>query len=70
MHGVQENDRALMLEFFCLGYRGRDLAALNIVRLFRKRLHLSDFSNCDGSTLDKFVIFDSTESLVLHAFLR
>jgi hypothetical protein len=70
MHGVQENDQALMSEFFCLGYQGRDLAALNIVRLFRNLLHLSDTSKCDGSTLDEFVISVSTESLVLHVFLR
>ncbi len=70
MHRVQENDRALMSEFFCLGYRGRDLAALNIVRLFCNLLHLSDISKCDDSILDKFGISDSAESLVLHAFLQ
>ncbi len=68
MHGVQENDRALMSEFFRLGYWGRDLAALNIVRLFRNLHQLSDISKCDGSTLDEFVISNSTESLVLHVF--
>jgi hypothetical protein len=43
--------------------------ALNIVCLFCNLLHLSDISKCDGSTLDKFVISDSAESLVLHVFL-
>jgi hypothetical protein len=70
MHGVQENDRALMLESFCLGYWGRDLAALNIICLFPNLLHLSDISKCDSSTLDKFVISNSPESLVLHVFPR
>ncbi len=69
MHGVQEYDQALMSEFFCLDYRGRDLAALNIVQLFCNLLHLSDVSKCDGSTLDKFVTSNSAESLVSHVFL-
>jgi hypothetical protein len=58
-----------MLEFFHLGYWGRDLAALNIVRLFCNLLHLSDISKSDGSILGKFVISNSAESLVLHVFL-
>jgi hypothetical protein len=68
MHGVQENDCTLMSEFFHLGYQGRDLVALNIVCLFCNLLHLSDISKCDGFTLNKFVISNSAESLVLHAF--
>jgi hypothetical protein len=68
MHGARDNDRALMLEFFHLGYQGRDLMALNIVRLFCNLLHLSDIFKCGGSTLDEFVISDSAESLVLHVF--
>jgi hypothetical protein len=59
-----------MLEFFHLGYQGRDLGPLNIVHLFRNLLHLSDISKCDRSTLDEFVISDSAESLVLYVFPR
>jgi hypothetical protein len=53
-----------MSEFFCLVYWGRDLGALNIVRLFCNHLHLSDISKCDGSTIDEFDISNSTETTV------
>ena len=68
--GVREGDRSLVSEFFRLGYRGKELAALNIIRRFRNLLHVSDLVQCDGVTLDEFVISDSTEQSVLHTFPR
>ena len=50
--------------FFCVGYCGKDLVSLNIVRLFRNILHLSDISKCDGTTLDKFTVLDYLNSLL------
>ena len=48
VHGVRKNNRPLMAEYYRIGYRGKDLLALNIVRHYRKLLHLSDISKCDG----------------------
>jgi hypothetical protein len=54
VHGVWENDRSLMLEFFRIGYQGKELLAFNIVRHYRNLLHLSDISMCEGVTLDEY----------------
>jgi hypothetical protein len=56
--GVQEDDQPLMAELFCLGYQGKELMALNIVRRFRNLLHDSDIAKCDGVSLNKFVVLD------------
>ncbi len=32
--GLQEGDRPLMSEFFCMGYWGKELEALNVVRRY------------------------------------
>jgi hypothetical protein len=68
VQGVCEGNWLLMSNFFCLGYYGKELAALNIVRRFQNLLHVSDIVKCDGVTLDKFVVLDSTEESVLHVF--
>ncbi len=44
-----------MSEFYRIGYWGKELLALNIVRHFRNLLHLSDISKCDGVTLDELL---------------
>jgi hypothetical protein len=59
-----------MSKFFCLGYRSKELQALNIVRRFCNLLHVSDIAKCDGHTLNKFVISDCAEELVSHVFPR
>ncbi len=68
VHGIWENDRSLMLEFYRIGYRGKDLLALNIVRHYRNLLHLSDISKCDGVTLDEYIVSDCAEIPALHEF--
>ncbi len=63
VHGIWENNQALISEFYQVGYplisefyqvgyRGKDLAALNIICHFRNLLHLSNISKCDGISLD------------------
>jgi hypothetical protein len=66
--GSWENDHSLMSEFFCVGYRGKDLILLNIVCKFQNILHLSDISKCDGVTLNDSVISDRSERSSLHIF--
>ncbi len=70
VHGVWENDRSLMLEFFRIGHRGKELLALNIVRHYHNLLHLSDISKCDGVTLGEYILSDCLEISALHVFPR
>ena len=68
MGGIQEHDRSLILEFSWAGYKGKELAALNVVRRYRNLLHVSNISKCDGITLNKFVILDMAEAFIHHTF--
>jgi hypothetical protein len=67
--GARENDRALMSEFYRLGYRNKELVSLNIVRHFCNLFHLSDISKCDGVTLDEYVLTNQSELSTRHVFL-
>ena len=68
VRGVRENDRSLMSEFHRIGYSGKELASLNIVRHYRNLFHLSDISKCDGVTLDEFSVSDFSEKSTHHVF--
>ncbi len=70
VRGVQEGNRPLMSEFFQVGYRGSNLAVLNIVQRHQNLLHLSDILKCDGITLDEFVVSEYAERLQGHVFPR
>jgi hypothetical protein len=69
-HGVRKNNQSLMSEFYRIGYRGKELLALNIVCHYCNLLHLSDISKCDGVTLDEYIVLDCLEISALHVFLR
>jgi hypothetical protein len=68
--GVQEHNRSLILEFSWMGYKGKELAAPNIVWCYRNLLHVSNISKCNGITLNKFVILDMVEASIHHTFPR
>ncbi len=68
IQGARMGDRSIVSKFFCLDYQ--QLVALNIVWLFRNLLRVSDIVQCDGITLEKFVILDATEASQLHVFSR
>jgi hypothetical protein len=70
VHGVWESDCSLMSEFYRICYRGKELLALNIVCHYRNLLHLSDISQCDGVTLDEYIVSDCLEISALHMFPR
>jgi hypothetical protein len=70
VHRAQVNDRALMAEFHCVGYQGKELVALNIVHCFQNLFHLLNISKCDGITLDKFVVLDYSEISISYIFPR
>jgi hypothetical protein len=70
VHGVWENNQSLMSEFYRIGYQGKELLALNIVRHYRNLLHLSDISKCDEVTLDEYIVLDCLEIFAQHVFPR
>jgi hypothetical protein len=51
VQGIREGDRLLISEFFQLGYHGKQLAALNVVRCFCNLLHGLDITRCDRLSL-------------------
>jgi hypothetical protein len=57
-----------MLEFYRIGYWGKEFLALNIVHHYRNLFHLSDISKCDGVTLDEYIMSDCLEIFALHVF--
>jgi hypothetical protein len=70
IQGVPKGNQPLMSKFFHLGYRGKDLVSLNIVRCFCNLLHISDITKYDGVMLDKFYISTLSEESALHVFPR
>ena len=48
---VQRGDKSLMSEFVKAGYIKADLLSLNIVRMHKMVIHLSDIVRCDGKTI-------------------
>ena len=65
---IREGDRSISSEFFRLGYRGKELTALNMVQCYRNLLHISDIVKCDGATLDEFVVSDGVEESLSYTF--
>ncbi len=66
--GVREHDQSLILEISQVGYKRKELGALNVVWHYRNLLHVSNISKCDGITLNKFVISDMAETSIHHTF--
>jgi hypothetical protein len=48
---VRKGDKSLMSEFMRIRYRCDDLLSLNIMRMHKKAIHLSDIVMCDGKTI-------------------
>ncbi len=68
--GVREHGQSLILDYFWVGYKGKELGSLNVVWGYRNPLHVSDISKCDGITLNKFVILGMAETSIHHTFPR
>jgi hypothetical protein len=65
---IRDNNLLLVSEFFWIGYRGKQLASLNIVCCFQNLLHVSDITRCNGLSLDNFVISNMTEKPMQYTF--
>jgi hypothetical protein len=68
VQGRREKDQLLVSEFFWIGYCGKQLASLNIVRYFKNLLHVSNITRCNGLSLNNFVISDMTEKSMQYTF--
>jgi hypothetical protein len=70
VQGIRENDCSLIAEFYRIGYQGKQLTGLNIVRCFRNLLHVSDIVHCDGLTVDEFALSEDAEVSPKYTFPR
>ncbi len=61
-------DNALMSEFIRVGYKQADLLSLNIVRMHKMVIHLSDIIMCDGKTIKRSMLLASAGHLEAYKF--
>ena len=53
---ARKGDKALMAEFVRVGYKQAELLSLNIVRMHKMVIHLSDIVMCDGKTIRRSIL--------------
>jgi hypothetical protein len=65
---VRRGDRSLMSEFVRAGYTKADLLSLNIVRMHKMVIHLSDIVRRDGKTIKQSMLSASAGISDAHKF--
>ncbi len=65
---IQRGDKALMAEFVRVGYKWADLLSLNIVRMHKMVIQLSDIVMCDGKTIKRSMLMASAGHSEAHKF--
>ena len=65
---VRRGDKSLMSEFVRAGYTKADLLSLNIVRMHKMVIHLSDILRCDGKTIKLSMLSASAGKSDAHKF--
>ena len=65
---VRRGDKALMSEFVRVGYTKADLLSLNIARMHKMVIHLSDIVRCDGKTIKRSMLSASVGTSEAHKF--
>jgi hypothetical protein len=65
---VRRGDKSLMSEFVKAGYTKADLLSLNIVRMHKMVIHLSDIVRCDGKTIKPSMLSAAAGMLDAHKF--
>jgi hypothetical protein len=65
---VRRGDKFLMSEFIRAGYTKADLLLLNIVRMHKMVIHLSDIVRCDGKTIKISMLLASAGKSDAHKF--
>jgi len=57
-----------MSEFIRIGYRHDDLASLNIMRMYKMTIHLSDIVMCDGKSIKSEMLTNAPGHSGVHKF--
>ncbi len=65
---VRQGDKSLMSQFIRVGYKHTDLLLLNIVRMHKMVIHLSDIVMCDGKTIKRLILLASAGHSEAHKF--
>jgi hypothetical protein len=65
---VRRGEKLLMSEFIRVGYKRTDLLSLNIVRMYKMVIHLSDVVMCDGKTIKRSMLSENVGKLESHKF--
>ncbi len=58
----------LMSELIRVGYKRTDLLSLNIVRMYKMVIHLSDVVMCNGKTIKRSMLLANVGKLEAHKF--
>ena len=65
---VRRGDKSLIFEFVRAGYTKAYLLSLNIVRMHKMVIHLSDIVRCDGKTIKLSMLSASAGKSDAHKF--
>jgi hypothetical protein len=65
---ARKGDKALMAEFVRVGYKQAELLSLNIVRMHKMVIHLSDIVMCDGKTIRRSILTASAGQSEAYKF--
>jgi hypothetical protein len=65
---VWRGDKLLMSEFIRVGYKRMDLLSLNMVRIDKMVIHLSDVMMCDGKTIKRSMLSANVGKSEAHKF--
>ncbi len=65
---VRKGDKLLMSELMQIGYRRDDLLLLNIMRMHKKAIHLSDIVMCNEKTIMSEMLTDLPGQSNVHKF--
>jgi hypothetical protein len=65
---VRCGDKSLMSKFVRVGYTKADLLSLNIARMHKMVIHLSDVVRCDGKTIKQSMLSASVGTSEAHKF--
>ena len=65
---VRRSDKSLMFKFVRVGYTKADLLSLNIARMHKMVIHLSDIVRCNGKTIKQSMLSASVGTSEAHKF--
>ncbi len=67
---IRKNNKSIMSDYFCIGFRGNQLVVLNTVWKYKHFIHVSDMVLCNGRTIDPFSLSNEQIPSICHVFSR